>query len=197
MSLRISTLVPTFVALLAACDKQTPSPPAAQVPPPMKVTYLKKASAEVISFCSCGDGRISFPAQMDCPWCGCGWLFTCITCRKAFTFAEGVEIEGTWEDLAREDIRNKWKEEPEDDDVASWIEAMMEILADVEPGKRYVIIDGHVIPADARNVEFDGWHAHHDFAVLPQVEALSDKSVLDAKLGDRRYWTVNALPDDD
>jgi len=163
----------------------------------MKVTYLKKANDDVISFCSCGDGRAAFPDQMDCPWCGCGWLFSCITCRKAFTFAEGVEIEGTWEDLARADIRSMWKKEPEDEDVTSWVEGMKEIMADVEPGKRYVIIDGHVIPADAPNVKFDGWHARHDFTGLPQVKALTDKSALDVQLGDRRYWTENALPEEE
>lgn len=46
----------------------------------------------------------------------------------------GVEIEGTWEELARDDIRNKWKEEPTEEDVASWIEAMKEILVDVRVG---------------------------------------------------------------
>ena len=161
----------------------------------MKITYLKKANDDVISFCTCGDGRVTFPAQMDCPWCGCGWLFTCITCRKAFTFAEGVEIEGTWEDLAREDIRNRWKEEPSDEDVSSWIEGMKEIAKDVRAGVRYVVIDGSVIPADAKEVEFDGWHAHHEFAKLPQEEARSDKSILDVRLSNREYWTKHALPE--
>ena len=163
----------------------------------MKITYLKKANDDVISFCTCGDGRITFPGQMDCPWCGCGWLFTCITCRKAFTFAEGVEIEGSWEQIARDDNRNGWKMELSDDDVASWIEGMKEILADVRPGQRYVIIDGSVIRADATNVVFDGWHAHHDFPEVPQVMALTNKSVLDEKLGNRAYWAANALTEDE
>ena len=47
-----------------------------------KIVYLKKASNELISHCGCEESRISYPAQMDCPWCGCGWLFSCITCRK-------------------------------------------------------------------------------------------------------------------
>ena len=161
-----------------------------------KITFLKKANDDVISFCPCGDGLVGFPAQMDCPWCGCGWLFSCRTCRKAFTFAEGVEIDSSWEDLAREDIRNKWNEEPSDEDIASWIEAMKEILVEVRAGGVYVIIDGTVISAEAKNIEFDGWHAHHKFAGIPQVQALSDRSVLDERLGDRGYWTANALPED-
>lgn len=163
----------------------------------MKIIYLKKADDDLISFCSCGDGRVTFPAQMDCPWCGCGWLFTCMTCRKAFTFAEGVEIDGNWEDVARDDIRNQWKEEPAEDDVASWVDAMKEILADVRVGKRYVIIDGSVIRADAANFKFDGWAAHHEFAEVPQMRALADKAVLEESLGNREYWFSNALPKDE
>jgi hypothetical protein len=196
-SIHVFLLVSSLVVFLFACDKQAPTPPTAQAPPPVKITYLKKASDEVISFCSCGDGRVSFPAQMDCPWCGCGWLFSCMTCHKAFTFAEGVEIEGSWEDLAREEVRNKWKREPEEDDIASWVEGMKEILANVELGKRYVIIDGNVIPVDATGVKFNGWHARHEFAELPQVQALSNKSALDAKLGQRGYWTSNAVPEEE
>jgi hypothetical protein len=155
----------------------------------VKLIYLKKACDDGISLCSCGDGRVAFPAQMDCPWCGCGWLFTCINCGKAFTFAEGVEIESSWEALAR-------TTESEEDEIASWIEAMKIITAGVKVGERYVIIDGFVLPADARHVAFDGWHAHHEFEIIPQVQALEDRSILDAKLGNRRYWTENALPED-
>jgi len=193
--MRIATLISLIALLLVSCDQKHAPQESATESQPMKITYLKKANDDVISFCSCGDGRVTFPAQMDCPWCGSGWLFTCVTCRKAFTFAEGVEIEGTWEDIAREDIRNKWKEEPSEDDVGSWIEAMKEILSDVRAGAHYVIIDGAVIPADASKVTFDGWHAHHEFESLPQVDAQTDKSVLDSKLSNREYWTSNALPE--
>ena len=48
---------------------------------------------------------------------------------------------------AREDIRNSWHREPSQDDVAAWVVEMKEILASVEAGKRYVILDGTVIPA--------------------------------------------------
>jgi hypothetical protein len=161
----------------------------------LRIVYLKKANDDVVSHCSCGDGRVTFPSQMDCPWCGCGWLFTCMTCRKAFTFAEGFEIEATWEELAREDIRNGWQDEPSDEDVAAWVAAMQEILADVAPGHRYVILDGAVIPVDATSVAFDGWHAHHDLESLPHVDALSDTSVIEELLANREYWTTNALPD--
>lgn len=161
----------------------------------MGIVYLKKASDDVVSHCHCGDGRVTFPSQMDCPWCGCGWLFCCITCRKAFTFAEGVEIDATWEETAREDLRNQQGCEPSEIDVVAWVEAMEQILKDVEIGRRYVILDGTVFPVTAAGVIFDGWYAHHEFKTLPQVDALADPSVIDKQLGKPAYWIGNALPD--
>jgi hypothetical protein len=163
----------------------------------MSIVYLRKANADLVSHCSCGDGRVGFPAQADCPWCGCGWLFTCISCRKAFTFAEGVETEATWENLAREDFRKKYRDEPSEEDVADWVEVMKEVLADVEVGRRYVILDGTVFAAEATNVEFDGWYAHHTLAALPQVQGLTDDSAVGEVLRNPDYWYTNALPDPD
>jgi len=71
---------------------------------------------------------------------------------------------------------------------------MQEILQDVKVGKRYVILDGTVFSADSKAVEFDGWHAHHRFDVLPQLKALHDQSILETTLGSRHYWQANALP---
>jgi hypothetical protein len=196
--MRFVILAITVVCMNIGCNRNHETAPASQVEsPPLRIVYLKKANDDVVSHCSCGDGRVTFPPQMDCPWCGCGWLFTCITCRKAFTFAEAVEIETTWEEIAQEDIRNKWNDEPSAEDVAAWIAAMKEMLADVRPGGRYVILDGAVLPVDAAVVAFDGWHAHHDLESLPHVDALADKSVIEERLGNREYWTVNALPNPD
>jgi hypothetical protein len=195
--MRISILALLCILLAVSCEQKRITATLPEEDRPMKITYLKKASDDLISFCSCGDGRVTFPAQMDCPWCGCGWLFTCITCRKAFTFAEGVEIEATWQELARDDIRNKWDEEPSEEEVASWIEAMKEILADVRVGERYVIIDGSVIPSDSTDLDFDGWAAHHKFKELPQVRALADKTILEEQLSNRSYWSNNALPEEE
>lgn len=159
----------------------------------MPITYLRKSSDEVVSHCSCGDGRVTFPPQMDCPWCGCGWLFTCITCRQAFAFAEGVELDTTWEALAREDLLVMLKEEPDAEDIRGWVEVMQVLLDEVEPSERYVIIDGWVLPTDSRDVVFEGWHARHAFARLPQMAALEDPAALDADLANRAYWEANAV----
>jgi len=163
----------------------------------MKIVYLRKAGADVICFCTCVDGRVTFPAQMDCPWCGCGWLFTCITCRKAFAFAEGIELETTWEELAQEDLVNNWHHEPSATDIQAWIAAMKEILHAVRVGERYVILDGSVFPANSKDIEFDGWHSHHQLSTFPHFDALDDRSLLDKILGKRAYWETRALPKED
>ena len=54
------------------------------------VKYIAKANNDVLSHCQCADTLAAGPAQLDCPWCGCGWLFSCIKCRKAFTFGRVV-----------------------------------------------------------------------------------------------------------
>ena len=64
------------------------------------------------------------------------------------------------------------KKSPRSKDVADWIDAMKELLEDIEAGELYVIIDGMVIPAECEGAEFTGWHAKHDFATLPQLDAM-------------------------
>src|SRR5205809_7865690 len=91
--------------------------------------YLAKDNAELVCHCKCPQALMTFPPQMDCPWCGCGWLFTCIECRKAFTFARGVLVDLTWEELARRDLFNKWQTDPSVEDIQSWIGAMRELLS--------------------------------------------------------------------
>src|SRR5262245_36933921 len=140
------------------------------------IIYLAKDGSDLVCHCKCKEALITFPAQMDCPWCGCGWLFSCIECRKAFTFARGVKVETTWQTLARRDRTNFWGKTPKRTEVAQWVAIMKDLLADVEEGQRYVIFDGAVIPADVDAIEFDGWHSHHELDFVPQVAALKKKS---------------------
>jgi hypothetical protein len=73
---------------------------------------------------------------------------------------------------------------------------MRSLLADVEPGKTYVYLDGLVIPADASGISADGWYAHHELDFLPQTAALEDRSVIDDLLASKKYWLTNRLPDE-
>lgn len=61
----------------------------------MSILYLVKKNDDVISHCKCEESFVGEEGQLDCPWCGCGWLFSCSKCRKAFTFSEAAEIEKT------------------------------------------------------------------------------------------------------
>src|SRR5438046_1427339 len=96
--------------------------------------YLRKANSDLIVHCKCGSGYISAPGQMDCPWCGCGWLFTCIDCRKAFTFAEAVEVDFTLEEMAQRDrtpFARSGTELPARE-ISDWVEFMRFFLREVE-----------------------------------------------------------------
>jgi hypothetical protein len=155
--------------------------------------YLVKANNDLVSHCKCNDTPITFPPQMDCPWCGCGWLFTCIACRKAFTFACGVLVNEPWEETARRDMRNGWKREPSEGDVRQWVGAMQELLADVKLGGQYVCLDGLIIPTDAPGIRFEGWHSRHDLEFVPQVAALGERTVIDNLLANREYWLSTAI----
>ena len=157
--------------------------------------YLRKANSDVIDQCKCSGGYVSSPGQMDCPWCGCGWQFTCSNCRKAFTFADAVEVDFTLEEMAERDLQH-WKRAGKKlsaEEVQEWVDFMQLFLRDLELGKRYVYFDGVVIAADADGATFEGFHSSHDLAVVPQVEALRDESIISDLLRNPQYWRETAL----
>jgi hypothetical protein len=153
-----------------------------------KIKYLKKANDDVISFCSCNDGLISYPAQADCPWCGCGWLFTCKSCRKPFTFAECIEVESTYEKIAKDDLTNLLRRDVSEEEIAEWVKEMKEILTNAEVGKTYIIMDGKLIDKDQSGIKFEGWFAKHDLDKLPQIEAVKNPEIMHEKLTNESYW---------
>lgn len=156
--------------------------------------YLAKHSDELVSHCKCATALVTLPGQASCPWCGCGWLFSCIRCRKAFTFAIGVRTDRAWEELATEDIRRGgWT--MSDDSVDDWVADMRHLLAGIEVGRRYVFFDGAYLPADAGPIKRTGWYAHHDLARAPQTAALADPSVIEDVLANSDYWFRNERPD--
>jgi hypothetical protein len=157
--------------------------------------YLRKANDDLVSHCRChrGDALISSPGQMDCPWCGCGWLFSCSNCRKAFTFAEAVEINESWAVTAERDIRVMYRREPEAGEVEEWVEFMKILLKGVECGEQYVYFDGYVIPVTADGITIEGWHSHHQLDFVPQVAALSDSEICDGLLCATAYWQSNRV----
>ncbi len=159
----------------------------------MSVIHLVKANDDLVSHCKCEQGTVGEPGQLDCPWCGCGWLFSCSKCRKAFSFAKVVEINKTWQELAREDLYNYNKQEPDNDSISNWVENMKGMTEHIELGKNYVYLDGYFIPTDEEYFEVEGWKSKHDFIKVPQVEALEDPTVIDQVLSNSDYWLKNEI----
>ena len=152
------------------------------------IVYLKRATSGLVSNCKCNDGRITYPPQQDCPWCGCGWLFTCISCRKAFTFAEAVELETRWEELAIADWKGWGLQRVSKKNIAGWVTDMKRLVAHVKPGRVYAYLDGRLFEREARNVKFDGIYASHKFDRLPHVQALRNRAVEEEVLASVDYW---------
>jgi len=161
-----------------------------------KVVFLVKTSNDVISHCRCESNLIGEPAQMDCPWCGCGWLFLCANCRKAFTFARAEEVDFSWEQLAHNDLDGKWGRQPTAEEIEVWIEFMKILLKGVQVGKQYAYIDGWVFAIDETDLAFEGWHARHELPSVPQAVAVEDRGLLDRTLGNEEYWHVRAIEEE-
>jgi hypothetical protein len=159
----------------------------------MKTIYLQKENNDLISHCKCENALTSYPSQLDCPWCGCGWLFSCIECRKAFTFAKGIETDLSLEELAEEDYFGFYNEKPSKEDVDEWVEGMKAFLSDIEVGKSYIYFDGSILPADSTDFEFTGWFSHHKFDKTPQMMALKKPNIVDKILCNSDYWIQNEI----
>jgi hypothetical protein len=156
--------------------------------------WLEKSRTDVCCHCRCKQGLVGAPGQLDCPWCGCGWLFTCIKCRKAFTFARPVRIDRTVEDLAEADWRAMFKKAPSKKDLKEWAQMLREFVGDLDEDEEYVYLDGVVIPVSATNFEFKGLFARHKLKRPPQVLALKRPDVLRTTLENVEYWTSRELP---
>jgi hypothetical protein len=164
-----------------------------------KHLYLRKANDNLVSHCRCAvpDALIDSPGQMDCPCCGCGWLFICVVCRRAFTFAEAVEVDESWEESADRSIRKFFNRGPEEGEVEDWVKSMKILLRDIQPGEQYIYLDGWVIQIDVEDIHIEGWHSRHDLDVVPQVAALEDSRFRSEMLGSPDYWLSNALDSED
>lgn len=162
---------------------------------------IAKASSQGVCHCTCQDAKMGVPDQLDCPWCGCGWLFSCQKCGKGFTFGKAVRVSTKLRDFVMADL--KQHELPAElmndkDFVDGCVESIEEMLADLEEGKEYVYFDGVLIPTDYDGrVEFDGLFAAHDLPTLPHLALKEDRDAARHILGDPRYWNDRALPEMD
>jgi hypothetical protein len=157
-----------------------------------KTIYLERSRKDLICHCRCRQSLIAAPVQMDCPWCGCGWLFTCLNCRKAYTFARGVEVDEPLQELAKMDLEARRGTELELDDLHGWVEWMGVLLEGIEPGREYVYLDGFFIDVDSGPLRFDGWHSRHDLPWVPQMRAVEDPTAIHDTIGSQEYWAQTA-----
>lgn len=158
--------------------------------------FLFKADDRVLSFCRCEGEPAMSSGQLDCPWCGCGWLISCSKCKKAFTFGVVREIDTPLEELARREAASRnIADRLTDQDIADWVAWMTECFEEFADGDVVVYLDGHYLRADATDIEIEGYFAIHRLPVLPHAEALADPPLLDRVLGDKRYWLDRECPD--
>ena len=102
-------------------------------------------------------------------------------------------METSYEQLAKEDLRNFFDREPNDSEVNDWVEEMLKLLESIEIGKEYIILDGKIIDSTETNLNFKGWFAFHQFEKIPQVEAINNFEVIHDCLTNVDYWTNNEI----
>jgi hypothetical protein len=158
------------------------------------IKWLTKANDEGVSHCTCTGALAALPAQADCPWCGCGWMIACAACERAYTFARVVEIDGTYEALARQDIHRFSGTEPADAEVKAVANWLRETFADKAVGDVVVHLDGEYLRAD-QPVDFTGLYAHHRHDVPPQIAALRGGLPVSEDLISSDWWRERERPD--
>ncbi|MGF1582981.1 MAG: hypothetical protein ACFCD0_26980 [Gemmataceae bacterium] len=164
-----------------------------------KHLYLAKASDDLVSHCRCDPALalVSSPGQMDCPWCGCGWLFICSRCRRAFSFARIVEVNESWEHTAVCVLQGMYRRDPIEDEIAEWVDSMQMHLEELDPDQEYVYFDSWFLSTKASSVRLEGLHSQHALPYVPQVAALKDASIRSKILENKDYWMQTAVVDDD
>ena len=158
----------------------------------MPTKYIFKANDDVLSFCKCDSQPAMSPGQLDCPWCGCGWLIACSKCTKSYTFAEVKETDLSLEELAHIHYKAYGNMETTESDISNWTEWMAHLLEPLSIGDKVVYMDGHYIPIDTENVKIEGIYAEHEFDKLPHAFS-KDAEELRSYLGDPSYWFDRAI----
>ena len=147
---------------------------------------ILKANNDCISWCECDATIASYPAQIECPWDGGGWLFTCISCRKAFTFGRIASSDRTLKELALADIRGRGLKPPTKELIVDWVRFMKRELDPLPEGQEVAYLDGKIFPVDHAPVRFRGWHSDHALDVLPHRKRCGVN--LQQFFGDVDYW---------
>jgi len=160
-----------------------------------KQKFLFKANDDVLSFCTCENAPAMSTGQLDCPWCGCGWMIACSRCTKSFIFAEVRETDLSLIELGRREVAARGIEGITEAQIVEWAEGMAETLDAFEIGDVVVYLDGSYFTVGSTDIAFDGYYASHKLDRLPHAEALEDAGRLRAVLGDQQYWLDRERPD--
>mgnify|MGYP003649147198 FL=1 len=160
-----------------------------------KNKFFFKANDDVLSYCSCTGQPAMSSGQLDCPWCGCGWMIACSKCTKSYTFAEVRETDVPMEELGRREVKAMGLTTVTDQEITEWAEAMEETLSHFDIGDIVVYLDGSYWTVDSEDIAFDGYFASHKLDRLPHAEALFEPESLQALLGDKKYWLDRELAD--
>lgn len=140
-----------------------------------------------ICWCKCPlEEAIAKPTgALDCPWCGCGWLFTCSTCRKAFMIGEAVEVSGTLEDMVRKEYQSWGIEEPTDAELAGPQGHLQQVQTRLEFGELYVHMDSMAVLLNSKPFTVEGERRKHFFKEAPH---LTPRGI--GMLKDQGYWEM-------
>jgi hypothetical protein len=158
--------------------------------------HLERANDRGVCFCTCERALAAVPDQMDCPWCGCGWLFSCASCGKAFTYAKPVRIAHPLRELVEWDLVGRGIKKSNRSFIKSGAEWMEILLKDVEGEDEHVYFDGYFVPLAAKNTTIEGHYANHKVKALPHAQELKKPGSL-AALENPSYWTRRERPDRD
>lgn len=159
------------------------------------IKYLAKANDNVISHCKCEAPLASPPGQLDCPWCGCGWMICCTKCGKAFVFGKVVEADATYESLIRADYAQRGYSSVTDEEIQNDARMMEEMLAPFAVGETVIYLDGCYFSLGEAPIEFEGLYASHKLDRLPHAVAIEQPNYLRQILGDTAYWFERERPD--
>ncbi len=150
--------------------------------------HLERASSEGICFCKCKRALVAVPDQLDCPWCGCGWLFMCVFCGKAFTYAKAVPVNTPLAEIVERDLVGRgW--EKDRTMTREGVTYMKWMLEQVQEGVQYGFLDGLLVPMGLRNIKLDGRSAVHRIKILPHERELKTPGSLMKELSRVSYWT--------
>lgn len=153
--------------------------------------WIVKSSDDGVCHCKCDLGIAESPGagQLDCPWCGCGWLFMCAMCGAVFTYGRIAEVDMQPTEIATRMVdhvfgagKHRDLVPVARDDIAS----QSSVLGDV--GDEVVVIDGRVLPLTYRyhGAGFIGRYGVHHLQELPQA-LTRDPNELVRAFG-REYW---------